>query len=430
VAANKSEGNIMSVSKIAKVAVVPFIVGSIISGATTAHAQSVIDPTPKDISLPGKVDSGHFLAAAKLVKGDSSAHLTFRASKKAVTLQQSTKAPKKVNGRWSMGAAQPAVLQGKAVSPGGLAQNATIGNYKFDKWSTGLKAGTHYYLLLTVATPSNALPVQKLISYDTTQLTNISTDRTDVWSRHNFVSNRKHVQFRWGTNLGHVPASKAITLTGVRISAESQPAKYKFSRELTGLKPATKYFTQIDTGATSTEFADSAGGNFYTKTRHVLATVKSIHVIDDADGAFRGAGDLAFYLRINKSFDPSEATQWSGKSDNMSIKSGKTATKFGRNLYQGKVNPANKLMLLVQGVEDDTLPTTKKACHLNTYFGNKTSAQQASKSMCYDASYAQGFVNLPTKKYTGTHTQVANLAVYRSPALRFTVEVTVQTWFE
>jgi hypothetical protein len=137
-------------------------------------------------------------------------------------------------------------------------------------------------------------------------------------------------------------------------------------------------------------------------------------------------GEPSFYLRINKTLDPSEQTQWSGKSDTMSIKSGHTATKFGRNLYQGRDNPASKLLLLVQGVEDDTLPTTKKACHLDDYFGHTSHAQQASKAMCYDASFAEGIVNLPTGRYTGTHTRCAPAGLPLA-GVAFTAEVVVET---
>ena len=417
----------MKITRLATLALAPVVAGSILTGAGTAQAQSVYDPTPSDITTPSPVDSGHFVADAKIVTGDTRSHLAFRASKKTVSMAHSTSAPKKVHGRWSMGAAQPVVLQGTAGAPGGVTIDPSIGNYSFDQWLMGLTPGTRYYLLVTVPTSPTSLPVQKLLTYDTTLLANGKTDKTDVWAKHHFVSNRKQVQFRWGTTDVAAQTNPAQTLTGKRISANGSPAKYEFSRELTGLKPATKYYTRLDTAASSSELADNQGGNFYTKTRHVTATVKSIHVIDDADGFGRGAGDLSFYLRINKTLDPSEQTQWSGKSDTMSIKSGHTATKFGRNLYQGKDNPASKLLLLVQGVEDDTLPTTKKACHLNDYFGHTSHAQQASKSMCYDASFAEGIVNLPTGRYTGTHTQIAHLQVYRSPALRFTAEVVVET---
>jgi hypothetical protein len=85
------------------------------------------------------------------------------------------------------------------------------------------------------------------------------------------------------------------------------------------------------------------------------------------------------------------------------------------------------LHLFVQGVEDDTLPTTRKACHLNEFFGGKNAARQDSKSMCHDASFAWGIALLPTKKYSGKHEQVITARVGKSPALRFEAKIRVVT---
>ena len=111
----------------------------------------------------------------------------------------------------------------------------------------------------------------------------------------------------------------------------------------------------------------------------------------------------------------------------MKLSSGETTSRLGRNLFTGLEPQSNAVHLFVQGVEDDTLPTTRKACHLNEFFGGTNAARQDSKARCHDASFASGIALLPTTKYVGKHEQVITARVGRSPALRFEAKIRVVT---
>jgi len=374
-------------------------------------------------------DSGKWVTPIASERADTQSTIKFRSSNKTVILQMGTSAPVMVDNKWSMGAAQPVVLQGKSLETGGgLAAAPGAGKFAFEKNVQGLKPGTRYYALITVPTGNGYFPVQASTAVTTTLLANDHTETGDVWADHYFYASRAKVDFRIGSSNNNAANKSATTLTGTKVSTGNQPPKYRFVRSLSGLKPSTQYFTKLSFPASGNQLADEQYGNFWTKERNVSVTVSSIHVSDDADGAFRGAGDLAFYIRSLGSNDPQSNAQWSAKSDNVSMKSGSTKTGFGRNLTQSKsFKSSNTAWIFVQGVEDDTLPTTRKACHLNDYFGNKSEAQQFSKSLCHDSSYAVGSATLPTKKYTGTHRQTVKIQVFRSPALIFDVEVLVET---
>jgi hypothetical protein len=81
---------------------------------------------------------------------------------------------------------------------------------------------------------------------------------------------------------------------------------------------------------------------------------------------------------------------------------------------------------MVQGVEDDTLPTTRKACHLELFAGNRRATVE-DKSLCYNAAYASALVTVPTHAFTGTHVQTTTAIIERGSTLRFTATLRIET---
>ena len=410
-------------------------------GAQTAGAAPNIPPGPQQLAQPGTppppgpdgladappVASGHWLTEVQALTDDKKMTIGFRASMPNVTMQFATSAPKLIDGRWSMGAAQPVSLKGTNLNPGAIVTPGGKGNYEFTKTIEGLTPGTKYHVLVTAPVGQGYLPVQKVASFASELLVNEGTTRGDVWAEHVFFSSRSAVQFSIGRTHEQAMAKSFTTVHGTKVSSPGQADRYRFTRLIENLTPNTKYHTVLRVPKSGNRLGDLQAGNFITKKRHVMATVESIKVIDDADKGLRGAGDLRFYLRAQKDNDPQAKLQWSKGSDDVKMSSGETSNRLGRNLFVGMEPTSDTLHLFVQGVEDDTLPTTRKACHLNEFFGHKNAARQDSKSMCHDASFAWGVALLPTTKYSGKHEQVITARVGKSPALRFEAKIRVVT---
>ena len=209
-------------------------------------------------------------------------------------MQFGTTAPKLIDDRWSMGAAQPVSLQGTNLNAGSVVTPGDKGNYEFIKSIESLSPGTRYYVLVTLPVGPGDEPVQKVSSFTSELLLNQGTTAGDVWAEHVFFSSRSTVQFSIGRTHDQAMVATTSTVQGTKVSQAGQPERYRFSRLVQNLTPGTKYHTVLRVTKSGNRQADMQAGNFITKQQFVTATVESVKILDDADKGLRGAGDLKF----------------------------------------------------------------------------------------------------------------------------------------
>ncbi|MFN8126008.1 MAG: hypothetical protein U0R64_05820 [Candidatus Nanopelagicales bacterium] len=208
------------------------------------------------------------------------------------------------------------------------------------------------------------------------------------------------------------------------------PGIYRFSKTVTGLKPATTYYAvaRIPVGpgripveqAFMTTTKPMAGMPLATPLTHSVSfRVLKVHVSENGDTV--GKGEVRFGTRMAPDADPTIPSLWTSwtHTDPFSgykVSDGQTLALDGLIGGHG-IAQDGKAFFEVQGFDDDAI--TKGGCWPE---GGPSIGQQGS-SKCRDSAVAQVAVTLP--KAAGTHVQTVTAQVYRSPDLRFTADIEV-----
>jgi hypothetical protein len=389
------------------------------ASATTPPA-----PTPGlSLATPPLADSGEGIRAVRARVNENAIELTWEATSPSTVLQLSAQAPWKVDGRWSLGAAQPVVAAGSLLATPGQISLDGQSWYRFTRIVTGLPAGTTRHVLLTVPTSPGEIPVQVTGPITTWTVGKEPAVATDTRITSSWLASYPSLRVSFGRQ-GQAASTDQI-LTGVKVAGGSAP-RWRFSRTWTGLTPTTAYWTEARPSYAGMLPTAVARMIVTTKTKWVTATVTRIVVDNDADAGLRGKGELFFHLRVNKTLDLNEQGHWSQRSPWFSAGNGAALTDFGRGLVFGRAVTGAKALIMVQGVEDDTLPTTRKACHLELFAGNRRATVE-DRSLCYNAAYASALVTVPTHAFTGTHVQTTTAIIERGSTLRFTATLRIET---
>lgn len=195
---------------------------------------------------------------------------------------------------------------------------------------------------------------------------------------------------------------------------------FHFSRD--GLTPGTTYYNLFNINGIAGQEPNRSTQTFKTKNRYVRSTPLSVHVTSDADSGAKGAGDLQFGFRKAPEANPLAPTFWNRWTGKMYIDSGETRDLSGLNLGETFSTKANSAIFQVQGEENDVQSYDNCAIE-----GGEVAPMQYSDA-CYDMAFAQGTAQLPTSRYQGAHKQVIKAVVTHTPALRFEVDILVETW--
>jgi hypothetical protein len=389
-----------------------------------AAASTPPAPTPGlSLATPPLADSGEGIRAVRARVNENAIELTWEATTPSTVLQVSAQAPWTVDGRWSLGAAQPVVAAGSLLTTPGQISLDGQSWYRFTRAVTGLPAGATRHVLLTVPTSPGEIPVQVTGPITTWTVIKEPAVATDTRITSSWLASYPSLRVSFGRQ--GKAASTDQVLTGVKVAGGSAP-RWRFTRTWTGLTPKTAYWTEARAPYSSMLTTAVARMGVTTKTKWVTATVTRIVVHNDADAGLRGKGEMFFHLRVNKTLDLNEQGHWSQRSPWFSAGNGAVLTDFGRGLVFGRAVTGSTALIMVQGVEDDTLPTTRKACHLELFAGNRRATVE-DKSLCYNAAYASALVNVPTHAFTGTHVQTATAIIERGSTLRFTATLRIET---
>ena len=243
-----------------------------------------------------------------------------------------------------------------------------------------------------------------------------------------FIANTPNVIVQTSTTKpylkdGHltVGAVSPQPLQGVHVGLEGAKTWwFHFSRD--GLTPGTTYYNLFTLNGVAGQEPNRSTQTFKTKNRYVRSTPLSVHVTSDADAGLKGAGDLTFLFRKAPDANPLAATTWNRWTNTLYIDSGDTRDLSGMNLGETFSTKANTAIFQVQGRENDVQAYDNCAIE-----GGENTPKQYSDA-CYDMAYAQGTAQLPTTRYQGAHKQIIKAVVTRTPALRFEVNILVETW--
>jgi hypothetical protein len=389
------------------------------AAATTPPA-----PTPgPSLQAPPLAESGEGIRQVRARVNENAIELTWDATLPTTVLQLSAQAPWKVDGRWSLGAAQPVAAVGSLLSTPGQISLDGQSWYRFTRIITGLPSGATRHVLLSLPTAPGEVPVQVTGPVTTWFVAKEPAVATDTRIAASWVASYPSLRVSFGRQ-GQTAATDQV-LTGVKVSAGSAP-RWRFTRTWTGLTPKTAYWAEARPSYAAMLPTGAARMIVTTRTKLVTATVTRIVVDNDADAGLRGRGEMFFHLRVNKTLDLDEQGYWSQRSPWFKAGNGDVLTDFHRGLVFGREITGSKALVMVQGVEDDTLPTTRKACHLELFGGNQRATVQ-DRSLCFNAAYASAQVSVPTHAFTGTHVQTATAIIERGSTLRFTVTLRVET---
>ena len=410
-------------------------VGAGIAGAAGLPAQSPPAPTVgvQDIANPPLMDSGRSFGQLSQSWTRTSFHIDFKANVATALMQVSTKAPtKNSDGRYSMAAVPPVVVKAAATG-GGLSDSNSMRS--FAKTVTGLEQGRTYYYLLTLPTAPGFKPVQRLGEVATIRHGQHKTSAGHGWVDVSFVADRSLAYVALGTSgarsgVAGLKGGNAIALKGTQISGGKNPV-FRFGYRFNSLRPDTTYYVLTSLQKAHGPY-DQELITTRTKKRQVTVTVTKIKVIDDADGLGRGKGDLLFQVRGTSA--PTKAGDWGSWYGETQIGSGTTVNLLGspKAPKHTFTTRANSTRVQLEGRESDWVTKSdRKFCE--SVYNQPGQAHVArwlnsgdSGSTCYQFSFAEAQVNLPTTFHTGTSVSYADISVPRSPSLRFSARVKVE----
>ncbi|MCB1262086.1 MAG: hypothetical protein KDB33_17120 [Acidimicrobiales bacterium] len=202
--------------------------------------------------------------------------------------------------------------------------------------------------------------------------------------------------------------------------ANSAPVyEYKLSRE--GLTPDTQHYLLVTLPGSGLQTPNYFQTSRATKRRFVKVTPLSVHVIDDADGAFRGAGELYFATRVAPDGDALGFGAWGSWTKELKLNSGASAT-LPTGLWQVVQTKQSHAVIQMQGRE---LDGSYGACPWEAGGFAPTTASNS----CWDFGVASAVVSGPTGRYQGVDTKVVDVKVGRDPSLKFDAKVRVETWY-
>lgn len=403
-------------------------------GPAAGIAAADTPPATPNLSLadaPAKVSGKKFGTSSQSWTHDSFT-TKFQANVDTVILQVGTSAPTKgADGRYSMGAAQPVVLQAKPATPGSLLGPG--GMRSFSRTVTGLVPGRTYHYLLTIPTGAGYQPVQMVASVQTFRHQGHTVTRGSDWIE---VSFEGHQSKAWvslgtsstvdGTGRG-LSGGKTVQVSGTDLSS-GPDSRYRFTHRFTDLGVDRTY--QLLTAVKSGVFDyDRNLQKVSTKPRTVTVAVERIDVQDDADAGFRGKGELLFQARGTTA--PRKSGAWGNAYGETSIGSGQSRTIAAPSRPRHTfTTSADKVTVQVEGREADAVTkSTRKFCEsVYAQPGQNHAArwinEEDTGSGCYQFSHAEALVDLPSISKAGG-TTVRTIKVGRSPDLRFTAHVRI-----
>ena len=168
-----------------------------------------------------------------------------------------------------------------------------------------------------------------------------------------------------------------------------------FTQAVTGLNPSVKYHVLLTTPPTGNLVSTQAVGQFTTLTRtQVVVTFDEIHLMDDADGFGKGAGDLWWYF--NTTF-----SGWSGgwhrpadSGDTFAVDYHHLGSSHGQGNYEAVgTNVPNAFLVMTQALEDD-IAWNDFGCGGEFYSPVGLPVQDSND--CVESAYASKTLTLPT----------------------------------
>lgn len=199
-----------------------------------------------------------------------------------------------------------------------------------------------------------------------------------------------------------------------------------FAKSVTGLKPSTKYNVILTTPATANLASTQALGQFTTLTRtQVHVTFDEIHVIDDADGFGKGAGDLWWYF--NTTFS-GWSTGWhrpADSGDTFEIDYHAGGSSHGQGNYEATgTYVADAFQVMTQAIEDD-IAWNDYGC--SGLWETQTNLPTQGSTTCADSAYASKTIVLPTYAFE-SNLQTFSMTTDQGP-VKFTVSGTYQATY-
>lgn len=395
------------------------------------------EPTPPktvDTIAPAPLkDSGKKFGTSSQSWTQTSFTQVFRANVDTVIMQVSdSPATKDSSGRYTMGAAQPVVVSAPQNGGGGLKDPNAMRT--FTKTVEGLEPGRVYHYLFTIPTGAGFKPVQMIGSVSTLLHGQHSISKGHSWVDVSFVSSQPAAWVSLGKSAtpagNHLTGANAIMLHGEKISDGDVP-RFRYMHRFNSLTPGTAYNVLTAVAGNGTQEWDQELLPAPTGQRQVTVSVEKIVVHDDADRGLRGKGELLFQARGTTA--PTKSGSWSNGYGETSIGSGETRTISAAAQPRHQfTTTANQIALQVEGRENDAV--TKKnqqwcASHYSQPGTNHTARwvnQEESGAGCYQFSYGENAVELPTSHHAGTWTAYREVKVARSPDLRFTATVRIE----
>jgi hypothetical protein len=168
-----------------------------------------------------------------------------------------------------------------------------------------------------------------------------------------------------------------------------------FADNVLALNPASKYHVILTTPATTKLVSTQAAGQFTTLARtQVAVTFDEIHVIDDADGFGKGAGDLWWYFDTSFSGWSIGWHRPAHSGDTFAVDYHAGSSSHGQGNYEASgSNVPNTFEITTQALEDD-IAWNDGICggDFESPFG--LPLQQSGD--CFQAAYASKTITLPT----------------------------------
>lgn len=403
-------------------------------GPTAGNAAADTPPAHQNLSLsdaPAPA-SGKAFGTSRQSWTHDSFTTEFQANVDTVILQVGTSAPTKgAGGRYSMGAAQPVVLQAKPAAPGSLLGPGAMRS--FSKTVTGLAPGRTYHYLLTIPTGAGFQPVQMVASVQTIRHQGHTITRGSDWIEVSFEGHQPNAWVSLGTSATvddtgrGLSGGKTVKVSGTDLS-QGPDSRYRYSYRFSKLAVDHPY--QLLTSVESSLFEyDRKLQKISTKPRTVTVAVERIDVHDDADTGLRGKGELLFQARGTTA--PAKVGTWSNAYGETSIGSGQSRNIPAAGQPRHTVTTsADTIAVQVEGREADAVTkSTRKFCESaynqpDEKHGARWLNTGESGAECYQFSFAETMVDLPAT-IAGGGTTVRTIKVSRSPDLRFTAHVRI-----
>ena len=168
-----------------------------------------------------------------------------------------------------------------------------------------------------------------------------------------------------------------------------------FSKSVMSLDPASKYHVVLTTPQTGNLVSTQAVGQFTTLARtQVAVTFDEIHVIDDADGVGKGAGDLWWYFDTSFS---GWSTGWhrpADSGDTFAVDYHAGGSSRGQGNYEAYgTNVPNAFQVTTQALEDD-IGWNDFGC--SGEFETPAGLPEQGSNDCTESAYASATLSLPT----------------------------------